>query len=136
MWEHGAVRLTGRQILRVIVATVAFVVAGPVAVSEASPTVSPGVKRTFVGVDPGTHCRFGYLCAFVPGDGGYYRFDFTHCNTLYRVSGWHGRGFIVNSQFGGVTALFFTRWGRVYASRRARGVSGIIWQPVWSLRVC
>ncbi|MEJ7787883.1 MAG: hypothetical protein WKF96_24035 [Solirubrobacteraceae bacterium] len=105
-------------------------------IAAASPTASPSVNRTFVGTDPGTRCRYGYLCAFVRGDGGYYRFDFTRCNTRYRVSGWHGRGFIVNAQYGGVTARFYTRSGRIYASRRARGKSTINWEPVFSLRVC
>lgn len=108
----------------------------PSGVANAAPTVSPKVNRTFVGTSPGTYCRYGYLCAFVRGDGGYYRFDFTRCNTRYRMAGWYGRGFIVNSQYGGVTAAFFTRSGRIYATRRARGVSGINWGPVWSLRAC
>lgn len=122
--------------LTVAGAAIALGIGGSAGVAQASPTVSPGVKRTFVGADPGTFCRYRYLCAFVRADGGYYRFDFTRCNTIYRVSGWHGRGFIVNSQFGGVTARFFTRSGRTFASRRARGVSGINWEPVWSLQVC
>lgn len=104
--------------------------------AAASPTASPGVKRTFVGADPGAQCRYGYLCAYVQGDGGYYRFDFTRCNTRYRVSRWYGRGYVVNAQYGGVTARFYTRSGRLYTSRRTRGTSSMNWGPVWSLRVC
>lgn len=126
-------RSAGRKLIP-LVAAAAF--ASQVGVAGATPTASPGVKRTFVGADGGTQCRYGYLCAFVQGDGGYYRFDFTRCNTRYRVSGWHRRGYIVNSQYGGVTVRFYTRSGALFASRRARGVSGINWEPVYSLRVC
>lgn len=102
----------------------------------AAPSVRPAVKRTFVGLDSGFNCRYGYLCTFVRADGGFYRFDFTRCNVRYRVSGWHRRGYIINSQYGGVVARFFTRSGRLYATRRARGTTSINWEPVWSLRVC
>lgn len=105
-------------------------------VALAAPTVTPGVKRTFVGADPGSGCRYGYLCAYVWGGRGYYRFDFTRCNTRYRVSGWHGRGYLTNSQFGGVTAFFYRRSDQIYTTRTARGTSSINWEPVWSLRVC
>jgi hypothetical protein len=105
-------------------------------VASAAPSVSPGVKRTFVGADPGTSCRYGYLCAFVWADSGYYRFDFTRCDTRYRVSRWHGRGYLVNAQHGGVLARFYRQSGSLYASLRARGTFDINWEPVWSLRVC
>jgi len=127
---------SGRQALGGLVASVVFGMATQAGIAAASPTASPSVKRTFVGTDLGTQCRYGYLCAFVRGDGGYYRFDFTRCNIRYRVSGWHGRGFIVNAQYGGVTARFYTRSGGIYARRRARGTSTINWEPVFSLRVC
>lgn len=116
--------------------TIAATATAGAGAAQATPTVRPAVKRTFVGADPGTFCRYGYLCAFVRGDGGYYRFDFTRCDIRYRVSGWHRHGFISNSEFGGVTAVFFTRSGGVYDTRRSRGVSGISWEPVWSLLVC
>lgn len=136
MCEHRDMTMRGTQMLAMLVVLAALGFAIVSSSASATPTVSPGVKRTFVGADPGTFCRYGYLCAFVRGDGGFYRFDFTRCNTRYRVARWYGRGFIVNSQFGGVTARFFTRSGSLYASRRARGVSGINWGPVWSLQVC
>lgn len=96
------------------------------------------MKRTFIGINPDDPhpCRYGYLCAFVFANGGYYRFDFTRCGVRYRVSGWHGHGYLYNDQFGGVTARFYRRSGSLFTARRARGFSNMNWGPVWSLRVC
>lgn len=38
------------------------------------------------------------------------------------VSGWHGRGYLVNAQYGGVVARFYRRSGDLYAPRPARCV--------------
>ena len=65
-------------------------------------------------------CPNGYLCAFVRTGAGYYKFDFTRCGTRYRVSGWHGSGWIANAQWGGVTARFYGRGGGLLATRRDR----------------
>lgn len=129
-------RTSGRRALTAFVATAAVGLFGYAGTATATPSVSPGVKRTFVGANPNLACRYGYLCAYVRGDGGYYRFDFTRCNTRYRVSGWHGRGYVANSQWGGVIARFYTRSGGLYTTRQARRTSLINWEPVWSLRVC
>ena len=127
---------SARRALPAFVAAAAFSLSFQAGTATATPTASPSVKRTFVGLTPGAQCRFGYLCAYVRGDGGLYRFDFTRCNTRYRVSRWFGRGYMVNAQYGGVTARFYTRSGRLYASRRTRGRSSINWDAVYSLRVC
>ena len=73
-------RAMRRQFTRGFVLTTALMIVGAGAqagVAVATPSASPSVKRTFVGLTPGTACRYGYLCAYVQGDGGYYRFDFT-----------------------------------------------------------
>lgn len=136
IYEHRAGMRIFRRSIAVTLTLGAAAAAGTAQEAVATPTVSPAVKRSFAGYQPRATCRYGYLCAFVYADGGYYKFELTRCNTRYRVSGWHGRGFIVNSQFGGVTARFFTRSEYLYASRTSRGYSSINWEPVWSLRVC
>ena len=129
---HGSARCASRALMTAAALGLSLL-AGT---ASAAPTASPSVTRTFVGLTPGAECRYGYLCAYVPGDGGLYRFDFKRCDTRYRVSRWFGRGFTVNAQYGGVTARFYTRSGRLYASRRARGQASINWDAVYSLRVC
>jgi hypothetical protein len=125
-------------VLAALAVAVAFAVIAQPGAAAAAPTVSPAVKRTFIGFDAEylRTCPYGYLCAFVRTRSGYYRFDFTRCRVRYRVSGWHGGGWIANNQWGGVTARFYDADGAVYAVRRARGISRIGWEPVWSLRVC
>ena len=126
------------RVLAVLAAIATFGLAAQAGMAAAAPTVSPAVKRTFIGWDQEylDSCRYGFLCAFVRTGSGYYKFDFTRCGIRYRVSGWHGSGWITNAQWGGVTARFYGRGGGIYATRRARGISRINWEPVWSLRVC
>lgn len=107
-------------------------------IEAVSPTISPAARRVRYVSNVSSPCPTGNLCVIVwdPTRPGYKVFDLYYCNRYY-LSYWHGAGYFLNSQTGGVRSYFYDQHGKELRSFTPRpGLDYQSWDPVWSIRNC
>jgi hypothetical protein len=102
-----------------------------------SPTIRPAVRFIHRADGELFHCDPGNLCVEVwdPTVSKWKIFFLYTCNRYY-VSNWHGDGYYLNKQTGGVTSYFYGESGNVLRSFTPPQVGTQDWTPVWSIRNC
>lgn len=102
-----------------------------------SPTVSPAAHFIHRADGELFDCAPGNLCVEVwdPTVSKWKIFFLYHCNR-YWLSDWHGNGYYLNKQTGGVTSYFYGQGGDVRRAVTPPQVGTQDWTPVWSIRNC
>ncbi|MEU1892792.1 hypothetical protein [Streptomyces pristinaespiralis] len=102
-----------------------------------SPTVSPAAHFIHRADGELFDCDPGNLCVEVwdPTVSKWKIFFLYHCNR-YWLSDWHGNGYYLNKQTGGVTSYFYGQGGDVLRAFTPPQVGTQDWTPVWSIRNC
>ncbi|ALC18949.1 hypothetical protein ACH46N_05580 [Streptomyces pristinaespiralis] len=102
-----------------------------------SPTVSPAAHFIHRADGELFDCAPGNLCVEVwdPTVSKWKIFFLYHCNR-YWLSDWHGNGYYLNKQTGGVTSYFYGQGGDVRRAFTPPQVGTQDWTPVWSIRNC
>lgn len=134
----------------VLATTLSTVILAPKAeAATPAPSTTPSVTRIWRGTSTGpSQCSTGYLCAYVPYNGGYYEFKFYYCG-VYSLHYWHDpsalttESFVYDDQTGNPRTVYYGSTGNVLLNMITE--PGLLqwvlqaqggWNPVYSIRVC